>query len=210
MKKLMFAAAMAAAMTASADYTTFTFNTSALVDGSYQSTTLKSGRVYMVYADDVSKNSGDANRLTSLMQYVANNVTSAGDINSVVEGAEGFGRANVIGMTYIDGDGNIDLATLKGCVDGKTYERVNINSTSHNGGWFLVALALQGETKKLAIFNNNFVTSSSSLITIENGIKKIDTNVVYTSTNISEVPEPTSALLMLLGMAGLALKRKVA
>ena len=210
MKKLMFAAAMAAAMTASADYTTFTFNTSALVDGSYQSTTLKSGRVYMVYADDVSKNSKDANRLTSLMQYVANNVTSAGDINSVVEGAEGFGRTSVIGMTYIDGDGNIDLATLKGCVDGKTYERVNISDTAHNGGWFFVALALQGETKKLAIFNNNFVTSSSSLITIENGIKKIDTNVVYTSTNISEVPEPTSAQLMLLGMAGLALKRKVA
>jgi len=71
--------------------------------------------------------------------------------------------------------------------DGDTYQMIVANGTSS-----ITAIPGAGETTYYANFANNTQYSAGA----------------WAATTVGAVPEPTSGLLMLLGMAGLALRRR--
>ena len=82
----------------------------------------------------------------------------------------------------------------------------------------LTAFAVVVDSSDLATANNYFIASSgaekTATFTSSTGIKTLafgsQATITQAAGGWTAVPEPTSGLLLLLGMAGLALKRKVA
>ena len=80
----------------------------------------------------------------------------------------------------------------------------------------LTAFAVVVDSSDLATANNYFIASSgaekTATFTSSTGIKTLafgsQATITQTAGGWTAVPEPTSGLLLLLGMAGLALKRK--
>lgn len=68
-------------------------------------------------------------------------------------------------------------------------------------------IALFNESDQLVAYSQTFETSTVESYTFNSGAWKIDVSS-FSGFGMYAVPEPTSGLLMLLGMAGLALRRK--
>ena len=164
MKKLMFAVAMAAAMTASADITCW-FNF-----GDATKTAVANSCCYLFY--------GDATALAGFKSAAATDFSAAlqSYSGSLVAKIDAMGNPDKPSFDYGE---NVDifLVAVKGEYgkDGYFCATGVMDSTSLKNDWQFGAAATPG----------NWVTAAN-------------------------VPEPTSALLMLLGMAGRALRRKQA
>lgn len=133
---------------------------------------------YLVYAFEAS----NYDSVTSLL--------SSGKVNDAVALADSFGRTTKTGAT----GGSITGLT------GSTYEM------------FLVAFdTYTAADAALSTAKNYIVSDKISGTTF--GETDMATSIDYTSANFGSgswtaVPEPTSGLLMLLGVAGLALRRR--
>lgn len=152
------------------------------------------GKTFAPSADDPATNGRAANYLVyvfSASDYDA--VTAklaAGDFSGAVASAASSGRTGKTGAT----SGSITGLT------GSTYEM------------FLVAFdTYSSATADLSTAKNYIVSEKISGATF--GETDMATSIDYTSSNFGSgawtaAPEPTSGLLLLLGVAGLALRRK--
>ena len=103
-----------------------------------------------------------------------------------------------------EAQGTIDGGSIgAGLTHGQTYQFVVLFTTKGVAGTTLPTEGLYGVNDNDGSFYS--VTWDNN----DGGVFINDSTPVAVTQTIAEAPEPTSALLMLLGMAGLALKRKL-
>ena len=130
-------------------------------------------------------------------------ITTMAAVQTVLDSGDLTGLSSLAAAHAVNGSaGNIGGATgLTGFSSGS-----------------LTAFAVVVDSTDLATANNYFIvsdgTTKTATFTSATGIKALawgdQTSYTQGAGKWSAVPEPTSGLLLLLGMAGLALKRKVA
>ena len=197
MKKLMFAVAMAAAMTASAEFVMYrpkgtnpseNWAGSALkvADGS---------RIYAVYLGSNLTEEQAAAKATQLWTDVQSQ--AAFDAYEKLGANGGANDAKVTKLT----DSSFMFDTMRGTIQGadeaNAYFSVVLLDTENSVAW--VGNAFKYDTKSQYL--PGFGGYAPARVGDPDPFHTVSTTVV---------PEPTSALLMLLGMAGLALRRKQA
>ena len=191
MKKLMFAVAMAAAMTASADFVMQRNNGQNLIGVPLKVTS--GSYMYAVY---LGSNLNEAQAAAKAEQLWSDVTTQAG-FNSYVKLSAAGGVDSLV--TKVS-DNSFKFDTLTGTIDG----------ANEANAWFSVVLL--DTTKGEAWVGNAFKYSATAeyLPGMGGYSPAPGQDDPFHTVSTTAVPEPTSALLMLLGMAGLALRRKQA
>ena len=181
MKKLMIAlSAMALATATNAAALSWTAY-GALNDGGNDSDWYSGGQAYLILVSDASSFA-----VASDLSITGGSVVQSADVNG--------GTAD----SYIDG-GEIG----SGLVDGETYKFAVLFTTDGVSGTTMPTTGLYG-------INDNEGSLYSVTWNKDTGGSLANEGIyaAVTSSVSGAAPEPTSGLLLLLGMAGLALKRK--
>ena len=146
---------------------------------------------------------------------------AGGELVLVVMGAaDGWDSATVI-PTAASGSGTTTLVVnaTTGRVTGKatfTYSADDTDSNLINNGDFLALMFKdsEGDLSKLVYTTGadagKDVDASWEVSGLANNATSLTSKKIMATGNFAAVPEPTSGLLLLLGMAGLALRRKQA
>ena len=207
MKKLMFALlAVAAVATVNAAETKwrYSLSTGILSDGYNNNTAGKvvGANVYVIYdaitQDQLVKDFLDPNKTVNLASYAVTGSSASGGTETAVTVQTDSNGKNMTGKTFFNAD---DF------VKGSAYKFYQAAIITYNDKEYLYVSELTPEigaqdstkTTPIAIPPNNDskVFNKDATGFVKGGW--------YTA---SAVPEPTSGLLLLLGVAGLALKRK--
>lgn len=201
MKKLMFMLT-AAAMAVATNAATVSWTVTGVTEGS---TALNSGHTYMFFTDSAASAASQIAALTALEGKGATSLTTAMGAaawndtkKATAAGTFSIGTTAALGGYTLPKNEDLGLA---GNTKYYAYAVIFDTETITDSSNYIIA---QG-----AVTTNGATTrdSSSSMNTLFNlGSQASQTwHAVKTST---DVPEPTSGLLMLIGMAGLALRRK--
>ena len=142
--------------------------------------------------DPAGTSMGSSTLYTAVVTFWADNAGVAGDVISTT------------GLT----DGSAAMSKYTGTT-GDSFAA----NTSY---WAQLVLSKNDGTASITSEKSLFTTDSAASYEINfttgNGFNTASPKIEYTSSNwqTTSAPEPTSGILLLLGMAGLALKRKVA
>lgn len=129
---------------------------------------------------------------------------------------DSFNGYNSAKIGYLNGSGSMTYLNLYG--EGESGDYINLKDNFATPGYESFAKILgSGSTFYIELFNDNRVVARSDALNYSALESYITSSMLQTprepwtsagTTFTSNVPEPSSALLMLLGCAGLALKRK--
>lgn len=198
MKKLMFAAVVAAmamgaqAMEASWDCIYF-FNADRYGDYPMAIENLSQYRLYLLYGNDFNQ---------------AKTYVSGKSISTVANNALASATSITRGGIWDDEQYELDADDISDIMSGK--KEGYLNDIGDITKAILVAYYGSGEGSGYTPLAYNVIGADSDSFADHGGLWFDDSCCDNTGWLTYSVPEPTSALLMLLGMAGLALKRKVA
>ena len=189
MKKLMFAMAVAACA-AAVQASTLTFGaTSGAIDAS----TCAYGDMYVLWAN--TGTSIDWSSLSGKASYTIDDVTGLG--LSRVEHVTGIGFTKEVIDPFTFSDPGT-LTKRQGSVTPWCVGE-SMGDTKHKVDLYVVMVAGDGQNVAYSDAMNREILQLANTRNID---------VISSSFNYAAVPEPTSGLLLLLGVAGLALKRK--
>ena len=188
MKKLMFAMAVAACA-AAVQASTLTYGATS---GSIDSSTCAYGDMYVLWAN--TGTSIDWSSLSGKASYTIDDVTGLG-LSRVEHLTGAFSKEVIDPFTFSDPGAQTKRqeAVTPWCV-GETW-----GDTKHKVDLYVVMVAGDGQNVAYSDAMNREIGAIGNTENID---------VISSSFNYAAVPEPTSGLLLLLGVAGLALKRK--
>ena len=194
MKKLMFMLA-SAAMAVGVQAATVSWTISGVTE---KGSDLTAGHVYVFFADSAASAASQTAALTGLAGKGASAVTAglsgaAWDDTKKATAAGNFSMGKSAALGGYTLPSNSDLG-LSGDTTYYVYAVVFDTETITDASNYIVTSVASGKTRD----------NSSSLNTNYN----IGSQSSATWNSVAPVPEPTSGLLMLIGMAGLALRRK--
>ena len=136
--------------------------------------------------------------------YLINGATSLDVIAAAVaDNTVSMSLDWVYGSAATDnGRGRVQELTTDGLTRGKSYDFsvLVIDKTSENGPYYMVSAKTTGVAYDIA--------QEDEAVSIAFTGDQFGSNALTGGWTTASVPEPTSGLLLLLGMAGLALKRK--
>ena len=128
---------------------------------------------------------------------------------------ESFNGYNSAKIGYLNDSGSMTYLNLYG--EGESGDFIGIGQSAKPGYESFANILGSGSTFYIELFNDNMFVAGSDALSYSALESYITSSMLQTprepwtsagTTFTSNVPEPSSALLMLLGCAGLALKRK--
>lgn len=188
MKKLIMAVAIVA-ITAAAHASTFSWG---LGSGSFDATKFASGTAYIFYGSN-----GAALSLPDTTTWAAKTIFAAADLQS--SGASLLQTATIKNGLFVHSDESLANATE--ATEVKVAD-VGGSTATKQTNFYMAIISDDGLNVALSTVSKKMIANATTAMPVTWATSDI---TVYTA---SAVPEPTSGLLLLLGVAGLALRRK--